>query len=132
MVIYVPKSTVAIIRDISHNIPLPMSRLVARAIDLQLDRDAPFFQELSLPTEYREYLYAAEASRLLDFLMKVPKGLDIDQIMLFRRDIRIPDKMTLLAAIQELLQKNLVEYFRPSRTTFNYGKDYQRLSVQLH
>lgn len=129
VIVYLPRKSVQILREASYEMRLPLTRLVAIAFDNELDSPKPFTYRCDMPETYREYLYAGEASRILDFLNRAPNGADLQHLMLCRRDIGIDDRLTLMGAIQELLEKGLIKFYKPIRVTFPYDRDYKRLRV---
>lgn len=108
---YLPKATAEILRAKRLGTSIPVSRLVAIALDNELDSTIPFNYPCELPERVTEYLYAAEAGRLLAFLTRAPTGVARDTIMLCRRDIGVMDRDALMGAMKELLDKNLIEEF---------------------
>jgi hypothetical protein len=72
-------------------------------------------------------MYAAESGKILNYLMKLPIGMALDTLLIARREFGIEDKEAVLCAVKELLDKNLIEYYKPSRTMFNYHNSYRRL-----
>lgn len=129
--VYIPKKTHEMLkaRSESNDNPQPVSRLIAIAVDNELDVATPFHYPTDLPSEYVEYAYAAEAGRLLSFLQKLPTGIAMDSIVLARRDIGIDDRKILLQCLKELFDKKLIEEYAPRRTMFNYGRGYRRIRV---
>jgi len=107
--VYLPKSIAGILKEKRMGTNIPLSRLAAIAIDNELDTDVPFTYTCEIPERVTEYLYAAEAGRLLAFLTRVPSGVARDTIMLCRREIGVMDKDALMGALKELYDKGLVE-----------------------
>ena len=128
--VYIPVKTMDILKQASYDLEVPLSRLVAMALDNELDSTEPFNYPCELPTtDYVEYAYASEAGKLLAMMQLLPQGIALDSIMLARRDIGVPDRKVVMLAVRELLEKKLVEFYKPKRTSFNYHKDYVRLRV---
>lgn len=127
---HISQKTFEILQDLSKDKCLPIDRLISIAIDKELRRSLPFEYPCDLPTEYTEYMFAGEAKRLLDFFIKLPKGVDIQSLMLCRRDIGIPVPMALLGAVKELLEKKMIEAYRPGRSDYSYyHRDYTKLRL---
>lgn len=101
---------------------LPMSRLIAIAIDNELEKEKPFNFPLDLPTqEYIEYAYVDEASKILAYMQKQNTGMTLDMLMILRHDIGIKDKETFLAAFRECLEKKMLEEYHQLKN--NYAID---------
>ena len=117
---FIPKNTCAILREKSIELGLPISRLIAIAIDNELDQPEPFNYPVDLPDTYTEYLYAKECASILKCLQKAPTGLGRDMLVLARRDLGIADRAVLLVCLRELYDKGLAEEIRPLRPKFGY------------
>jgi hypothetical protein len=129
LIVYVPAKTMIVLKNFSIRLYTPMSRLVAVALDKEIISDEPFKYEFTIPKDYREYMYAAECGRILDFLGKMKAGAAIDTIMLCRRDIGITEHSAVLGALAELLDKGMIESFKPLHMSFLYSVEYRRLRV---
>lgn len=98
------------------------SRLIAIAIDHELERDKPFDFDLTLPDndEYLEYAHADEAGKILTWIKNTkPTGLDV--LTLLRHDIGIPDRKTFLAGFVECLKNDVIQACPAPR---EYGDKY--------
>lgn len=118
----------------SHLYKLPISRIIAIAIDNELAREKPFELDTKMPTDdFVEHAYIDQAGALLDF-MKGREGFSIDQLLILRNDIGIPDKSVLLLALRECLAKEFVEEFKPTRHRFGTPSEdratYYRLKTE--
>ena len=107
--VYMPKKTVKMLKDKRMSTSTPLSRLVAIAVDNELDMERPFNYPCDIPKEVKEYMYASEAGRLLTFLTRVPSGVALETIMLCRREIGVMDRDALMCAMRELYDKELIE-----------------------
>lgn len=124
--VYLPKSLAAILKSYSDKRGLPVSRLVCYAVDNELDTAHPFNYECDLPeSPFVEYAYAAEASRMIEYLERFPSGTGRDVLMLARRDMSIPNRTELMLAYRELLETQMVEEYMPVRTKFKFNRDYK-------
>jgi len=125
---FLPKHTVKMLEEISDDRRVPVSRLIAIAVDNELDCVPPFNYPITKPaSEYVEFAYADEASKLLEFIERCPQGVGVDTLLLVRRDLGIENREITMLAYRELLEQGLVEVFRPLKTSFNYGRDYRRV-----
>lgn len=125
---FLPKKTVQMLEEISEDKRIPLSRLIAIAVDNELDSIPPFNYPTEKPaSEYVEFAYADEASKLLEFIEKCPQGVGLDTLLLVRRDLGIENREIVMLAYRELLEQGLVEVFKPLRTSFNYGRHYRRV-----
>ncbi len=129
---FLPKGTLAILKELSRTTGLPMSKLVSIAIDNELDSPAPFNYPCLLPsTVFVPGAYVEECQLITRYLMRFPSGCGREQLMLSRRDIGIPNRETLMMAYRELLDFGLIkEVPPPPRVKFEYpeGYKYTRLS----
>lgn len=111
---YVPKYHLEKVRKISKSRKISMARLVAFAIDRELQIERPFDFDCSLEgIDNIEYAYADEAGRILNFIKTLRIGAGLDVLVLCRFEMNIPDKSVFLAAFKECLDKNMIEGFKP-------------------
>lgn len=110
-----PLSLFNIVMDKAEKMGLPASNLIAYAIDNELEKPVPFEYPCEIPTNaFIEDAYIEEGSKILRHITKVGP-LPFDQIVLARRDLGIPDKISVLLGIREILRrKSLVELLWPS------------------
>jgi hypothetical protein len=105
----------------SMNNKIPISRLIAIALEHELEREKPFEFDVTLPDEeYVEFAYADEAGRIMSYLRGDIQGFGLDMLCLLRHDIGIPDKQTFLLAFRELVNKEMVEAYKPTRKPLAY------------
>ncbi|MFM6930422.1 MAG: hypothetical protein ACKOX6_18305 [Bdellovibrio sp.] len=126
--IHVPKETAKVIKQISEERVLPISRVICYAIDNELDCPVPFNYETEFPDVIsREFEYAEEAAKILKFLMIhfQKSGTGLDMLVLCRRDMGIPSKERFLLGFRELLEKKMLETFYPNNAKFRYAKTYK-------
>jgi len=125
MNVMVPRATARIIQKVHEKTGLPISRLIAIAIDNEVSESvSPFNYPCLMPTSpYVEYAYADEAGKLLRFIqLYEEKPMTIEQLMLCRRDAGIPSREVFMLAYRELLEKNMIEEFSPRKETSEPGK----------
>lgn len=124
---YLPKSIQEELQKRSDALGLPMSRLIAIALDNELDSPVPFTYVCALPASvFIPMAYVEEASKIATFLMKFPTGVGRDQLVLFRRDMGIPNKETFMLAYRELLENGVIEEVNPpKKVKFDYPKGYK-------
>lgn len=129
--LYVPVSLDSMLKALSEKHELPISRLICIAIDNELDVDVPFNYPCFQPeSPYVEFAYAEEAGKILKFLEKFPTGTGRDMLMLCRRDIGIDSRAEFMLGYRELLEKKMIEEFRPLRTKFRYGRNYMYTRIR--
>lgn len=111
---WLPKKTAAIIKEKHLETGVAMSRLIAIAVDNELDSTMPFHYPWpsSFPGEYVEYAYAEQAGKLLKFLERFPTGTQRESILLCRRDIGIETREEIIQAYRELIAQDLIQEFR--------------------
>lgn len=109
------------IRGVAGLRKITMSKVIAIAIDNELERDKPFEFDLTLPNsdDTIEYAYADEAGKILSFIKGLRVGAGLDILVMLRYDIGIPDKKVFLAAFKECLDNDVLESFKPKPS---YGK----------
>lgn len=122
---YVPRNIFTIIEIISAEKKIPISRLIAYALYNEVEDSAdPFRFDLSLPED--EYIfgkYEHEAELLRQYLMKVPGGIGLDQLIMLKEDIGMSPKKILLAYM-ELKESGRIEEYSP-KSTFQYDESYK-------
>ena len=112
---YLPKYHEMKLRKYSKSRQISIARLIAFAIDRELQMERPFEFNCELHNEeYIEYAYAEEASRILNFMKTLKIGAGLDILVLLRFGMKIPDKDIFLAAFTECLDKDMVEGFVPT------------------
>jgi len=119
------------LKNVSASTGLPMSTIVGLALDAEMERNPRLSYDLTLPDNYIEYAFAAEAGRILDYIKKLRKSsISIDFIYMLRHDIGVTDKEKLLGAFRELIEKEfLVEVKAPFLTNYKYPDDYKFYGV---
>lgn len=129
--INIPTKTFEMLREISLDRQIPMSILISIAIDNELDVPTPFNYPCPEPTTpFIEHAYAEEGGKIYRFLRPFKGGVDLESLMLCRRDIGINSREMLMLGLREVLKATLVEAFRPSRTVFQYPKGYVRYRLK--
>lgn len=125
--VYVPLSLYNILKSYSMAKEMPMRRLIAYAIDNEVtERDTEAFD---YPCPWPESVfvdgaYVEEASRILRYLDNFGAK-SVDQLVMARREIGVPDKEKMMLGIRELLtKKSLVEKVRPKFKPMEYPRDY--------
>lgn len=124
---YMPPMLHARLRDQSRLLGLPMSRLIAIAIDNELDQECPFAYDTSLPESDEEYNYVSEITTILDYICRYPKGIGRDHLCLARHDFGIESRSTVLGVVKQLLEKGMVEEIMPRGTMFKFWHSSYRL-----
>lgn len=98
---------------------VPISRLVAIAIEHEFERDKPFDYSVDLPQdEYVDMAFADEAGKILDY-MKMSGGMPLEMMVLNRHDIGIPDKERYLLAFRECLLKGFLVPYKPRQAEYS-------------
>lgn len=112
-----------ILRAMAKMHDLPMSRLIAIAIDNELQKDKPFKINLTIPDiEIIENSYAHEAQLIIKFIKSSKLGLSIDMLYTLRHDIGIDNAEILLLALKECLNHKLLEAVKaPESVTYKLG-----------
>ena len=109
---FIPKYHMDRLRKIAKLRKISIARLIAVAIDHELEMERPFKFEVDLPVEeYLEYAYAEEAGKIITHMNTMTLGAGLDILVLLRFDIGIPDKDIFLKAFKECLDKDMIESF---------------------
>lgn len=123
---FMPKNLAKLLQRVSDEKRIPLSRLIAFAVDNEATETAdPFRYDVELPkTPFVEYAYADEAGRLLQLIKRFSRGIGRDSLMLLRHEAEIEKRETFLYAYRELLEMKQIEEYRPRNTKFDHGPDY--------
>jgi hypothetical protein len=126
---FIPFSMFEKLKKLSYEKRVPISMLIAIAIDNEFDSPNPFNYPVDEPTsEFIPEAFFKEANKIYDFLVEFPQGFDKASLMLLREDIGITGKDEFRFGLRELLlSETLVEFFRPMRLNFPYEFGYQRI-----
>jgi hypothetical protein len=110
---------------------LPMTRLIAFAIDKEFESDSPFSFEMDYPIDipFIKGEHAIEAVRLIDFLRLLPDGTGIDSLLLFRDDIGLRNKKAVHLAHRELKNAKQIIEFYPKHSSFIYEPGYRYIKI---
>ena len=123
---HVSRHTREILDEIQQKKKLPMIRLIAMAIEHELERENPFEYDVTVPSDkYVEHAYASDAGKILTYL-KRSSGMSLENLCIMRHDIGIPDKKTLLLAFRECLLSRQIESYKPKKqlnSKFDYNED---------
>lgn len=93
---------------ISQKRNIPISRLICIAIDNELLKERIFELETELPTANTDHVYADEAGRILAFMKKHDAALTLDNFLLLRFDIGVPDRQVFLEAFSVLIANDYI------------------------
>jgi len=101
---------------------VPISRLIAIAIDNELDAVEPFNYSLEFPDEpFLEMQYVDEGGKILRYLNKFGEtGTPLINLILGRREVGIENRRIFLLAYREILHLGLVEEYVPRKRQESY------------
>lgn len=105
------KTTHAKLKIIAEERLIPVSKLIAIAIDNELETERPFHFKTIIPEDppYVEGEYMKEAVKIYNWMIRWFKGgLDVQQLLLCRRDIGIENVEAFLLGFRELIKKDMV------------------------
>lgn len=115
---YIGLTTYGILEFHSKAKNVPISRLIAIALEHEMNKDRPFEFQTDLPdTEYVEYAFAEEAGKIMQYMKRLNGGTSLPLLVLCRADIGIEDKETFLLAFRECVEKKMVEQYVPKKVT---------------
>jgi hypothetical protein len=116
--VFTPVSIYEKLMSISEDRDAAMSRLIAYAIDNELDCEVPFNYEVTLPTHPRlEGAYPKQSNLIMDFLKQYPKGQPLDSLLLLRRDIGVESKDIFFDCLRELKSNDFIKFFKNNNRT---------------
>lgn len=129
--VFISKGTAEKIKEISMNKDIPVSRLIAYAVDNELDCVEPFSYDYSLPSiAYVENAYSDQAMKVYEYMKQFPKGIGLDTLLMGRRDAGLPDRLDFLMGYRELIMSKMIEEFYPLNSKFKHAKDYRYSRVR--
>ena len=112
-----------LLRKINAKTRIPIARLIAIAVDNELMRDNPCNLDLRSPeTDYEEFKFSSEATKILTFIKKLNRGLGLDYLLLLRYDIGVEDKEKFKEGFRELQETGMIESEKPLQRSYK-GKD---------
>lgn len=114
------KKHIAFLEFYAKEYNLTPSRLVAIAVDNECaKKEGTFFVDLNLPEsgENEEYAYAEEAGRILSYMQTI-LHVTLDMLYIMRHEIGVPNKIKLLGAVRELLDKKMIEAYKPEAKAY--------------
>ncbi len=104
------------LRAISEDRKITMSRLISFAVDNELQKKKPFEFDVSFPVEdYVKHTYIDEAGKILKYVGTLKKETGLDSLLLLRYEIGVIDKRKFLLAFRELLYANMLVPYKPKR-----------------
>lgn len=131
---YVGKAQMDKLKFYSKKYKLPVSRLIAIAIDNEifecnLETEMPFYWNNKLPeNDFVPNSYADQAGKLVKFLKLDSRGMSLDILLVLRHEIGIPNKEHVLYALKECLNNNLIEVFKAPESV-KYGKEFPAITL---
>jgi hypothetical protein len=113
---YVSKKHYAKIEEMAKKYQLPISRMVAIAVDHEFVRGDAFEFDMSIPDEeYDDHTYAEEGGKILKYLQTQKEGLSLDLLILLRHDIGVPNRDTFLRAFGSCIGLDFIEKYTKER-----------------
>lgn len=101
------------IKDYAYHNKMAVYRVGSLLVTKQLCAENPFDFGLTLPDEYVSLAYANEANPLLEYLRRTPSGKSLDDLVVHRHDIGVPDQIALLTIISECVDIGVIEQVEP-------------------
>lgn len=119
--------TAEILSKKSKEIGESIAKLIAIAVDNELEAPNPFYFSADLPTtEFIPHAYTELASKVYDYLKRFPSGVSPNHLLLNRRDAGIESKEEFLLALRELKELNMVEFIKvPAHSKHPYPIGYK-------
>lgn len=130
--VYMPTCLYEILKAKADKMEMPVSRLICYAVDNEIaEGEEAFSYPCEMPqTVFVEDAYANEAGRVFRHIKQFGAK-SIDQLMLERRQIKVPDKGTLMLAIREIMTKtNILEYVEMTWGKFKFPRGYKVLTTK--
>lgn len=128
----IPIGLFAVLKAKSEESNLPIGWLICYALDNELDSPVPFNYPCLFPSnEYIPQAYLHEAQKIVDLLLKSPKGMGRESLMLCRRNIGVVDRNTFMLALRELFENDIViEVNPPADTKFEFSQGYKFIRIK--
>lgn len=125
--VFFPNDTFKIIEEISKLQKKPLSRIVGYAVFNEMEKGADAFK---FKTDYDpdmsvENDFIHEAGQIYNFLKTFPTGKSLDELILFKRTLQIPDIIRLVGGYKTLLDSGFIEEVFPFNKQFEYAHDYR-------
>jgi len=115
----IPICTMSILDEYSVKLKLPIARLVAIAIDNELDAETPFNYPYKNQSGVDDnFMYAKEAGIISNFIKQFPNGIAVESIMLCRRQHGVIDRELLKMVYTELLHRGMIEEYKAHKNAF--------------
>lgn len=103
------------LEEYAKKLKLPMSRLIALAIDNELSRKEPFKGlDMTLYKDVEEYAYSGQAQRIVDYMSKTKLPMTIDFLYSVRRDMGLTTLEDVVGGFSELMRAQLLVEVSPA------------------
>lgn len=103
------------LKDYAIRLKLPLSRMIALAVDNELAKQKPFDGiDFTLLKDIQEYAYAKEAQRISDYMDKVLHAVTVDYLYSHRHDMGLKTLEEVVGGFSELMRAGLLVEFKPS------------------
>lgn len=120
VVVYLPASLEAIVRTKALETNMPMSRLIAIAVDNEMDAVEPFHYPCEMPDDINELDYVTEGGKLYRFIKNnygIEYATTLQSLILTRRDLNM-SRETVGIALRAALKSNNIVEVRNKNTRF--------------
>ncbi len=119
--------TFQMLKKKAEDMGLPVSKVIAIAIDNEMDSPNPFNYLCQMPSStYIDGAYMDEAMKIYKYLKKFPYGVARDTLVMHRRDMGILNKDAFMFGYRELLEKDQAEEIPvPPSSKFKYPPGYR-------
>ena len=127
---YIPVSVYKVLQTKSEELKQPISKLIAIGCFNEAEESAsPFVLDVTLPVEdFVLGKFEHEAELLRRFLMHVPGGIGLEQLVMLKDEIGLSAKKILLAYM-ELRETGRVEEYYPRASSFDYDPEYRYIRL---
>ena len=103
------------LKDYALRMKLPLSRLIALAVDNELSKNEPFKGiSFELFKDVQEYAYAKEAQRISDYMDKIGHAVTIDFLYSHRHDLPLETLEEVIGGFSELMRAGLLVESKPA------------------
>ena len=127
----VPKELAEALKAQAKKLEISPARLMAYAIDNELDLDQPFTYSTEIETPYIYGEFYQESLKVFNYMKKRGSGAGRDTLLLARREIGLTTKREVLGGVRELLKRyQLVEYKPGRNTVSHYPESYRFLKIR--
>ena len=128
----VPMSIFEQMREKLKDTDFTLSMLIAFALDKELDAAEPFRYVVDVEhpdIPYEPFQFIEQGEKVIAWLRGLPeKGVSLELIVLFRREIGIPEKIIMELTLRELIKQDLLIRMNEKSSRYKLHEDLRKLN----